>query len=194
MENGVTDRAPAQRENVAREAASDGSRSSGARLADFRAAIGRTPPPLLAVTALGVAAGVLMILAELSTITSVDVISGPETSCVAQLADPEQADRCELSGLERHGGALILVGLVAGAMAIGAGIGRSRPAAVALIAIGLLVLVLTLALDLPETDETGVIGTNFEGARGSAGPGFYMELIAGVLALAAGALRLSRRE
>ena len=35
MDNGVTDRAPAQRENLAPEAASDGSRSSGARLARF---------------------------------------------------------------------------------------------------------------------------------------------------------------
>ncbi len=194
MENGVTERAPARREEIAPDAASDGSRGSGLRLGEFRTAIGRTPPSLLAVSALGAAAAVLMIVAEFSTIASVDVTRGPETSCVAQLADPEQADRCELSGLERHGGALILVGLVALAMAVGAGIGQSRPAGLALVVIAIVVLGLTLLLDLPETDETGTIGSNFEGAQASAGTGFYLELAAGLLALAAGALRLSRRE
>ena len=188
MESGVTDRAPAQRENVAREAASDGSRGLAVRLADFRAAIGRTPPALLAVSVLGVIAAVLMIVAELSTIASVDVASG---SCeVINDSSPDIADRCRLSGLERHGGALILLGLVTFVMAAGAGVGRSRPAGVALIAIGLVVLGLTLLLDLPETDETGAIGRNFEGATGSAGTGFYLEAMAGALALAAGSLRL----
>jgi len=192
MENGVTHRAPAQRENDTREAASDGSRSSASRLVDFRAAIGRTPPPLLAVSVLGVAAGLLMILAEFSTIASVDVASG---SCeVINDSSPDIADRCELSGLERHGGALILLGLVAIAMSVGAGVGRSRPAAAALIVIGVVVMGLTFLLDLPETDETGAIGRNFEGAEGSAGTGLYLEAIAGVLAVAAGALRLTRRD
>ena len=192
MDNGVTDRAPAQRENIAREAASDGSRSSPGRLADFRAAIGRTPPVFLAVSLLGAAAGLLMIVAEFSTIASVDVASG---SCeVINDSSPDIADRCELSGLERHGGALILLGLVALAMSVGAGVGRSRPAAAALIVIGVVVLGLTFLLDLPEADETGAIGRNFEGAEGSAGPGLYLEGIAGALALAAGALGLSRRE
>ena len=194
MENGVTDRAPAREEEIAPDAASDGSRGSGLRLGEFRAAIGRTPPLLLAITVIGATAAALMIAAEFSTIASVDVTRGPETSCVAQLADREQADRCELSGLERHGGALILVGLVALAMAVGAGIGGSRPAGFALVVIGIVVLGLTLLLDLPETDETGAIGSNFEGAEASAGTGFYLELVAGLLALGAGALRLSRRE
>ena len=79
-------------------------------------------------------------------------------------------------------------------MAVGAGIGGSRPAGAALVAIGVLVLALGLFLDLPEVDETGAIGRNFEGAKGSPGPGLCLELIAGALALAAGALRLSQRE
>jgi hypothetical protein len=194
MENGVTERAPAREEEIAPDAASDGSRGFGLRLGEFRTAIGRTPTRLLVVSALGAAAAVLMIVAELSTIASVDVIEGPETSCVAQLADREQADRCELSGLERHGGALILLGLVTFLMAIGAGVGASRPAAMALVLIGIVVLGLTLLLDLPKTDDTGAIGSNFEGAEASPGTGFYMELAAGLLALGAGALRLSRRE
>ena len=192
MDNGVTDRAPAREKNLAPEAASDGSRSSGSRLGDFRAAIGRTPPELLAVTVVGIAAGLLMILAEFSDIASVDVARG---SCrVINDSSPEIADRCDLSGLERHGGALILLGLVTFAMAIGAGVGGSRPAATALIVIGLVVLGITLLLDLPETDETGAIGRNFEGAKGTAEVGLYFELAAGLLAIAAGSMRLTRRE
>jgi hypothetical protein len=193
MENGVTDRAPAQGEETAPEAASDGSRSSPAGLADFRAAIGRTPGPLLAVTVAGLVAALLMIATEFSTIASVELPGG---SCATELelADPEQQDRCELSGFERHGGALILVGLICGAMALGAGVGRSRPAAAALVVIGALVLAIGLFLDLPETDETGQIGPNFEGASGTAEAGLYMELLAGALALGAGAFRLTRRE
>ena len=193
MENGVTERAPARGEEIAPDAASDGSRGLGLRPGEFRTAIGRTPPFLLAVTVAGLVAGVLMIATEFSTIATVDLPGG---SCATELelADPSQQDRCELSGFERHGGAFILLGLIAAAMALGAGIGGSRPAAAALVVIGLVVLALTLFLDLPETDETGQIGPNFEGAEGSAGAGLYLELAAGLLALGAGSLRLSRRE
>jgi hypothetical protein len=132
-------------------------------------------------------AGLLLVLTEFSTIASVDVASG---SCeVINDASPENADRCELSGFERHGGSFILLGILAAAMAWGAGIGGSRPAAVALIAVGLLVLAWSLALDLPETDEEGILRT-YEGARGSAGAGLTIELVAGGLALAAGACGL----
>jgi hypothetical protein len=193
MENGVTERAPAREGEIAPDAASDGSRGTGLRLREFRAAIGRTPPLLLLVSALGLVAAVLMIATEFSTIASVELPGG---SCATELelADPEQQDRCELSGFERHGGALILLGLICGAMAIGAGVGGSRPAAAALVTIGVVVLAIGLFLDLPETDETGAIGPNFEGASGSAGTGLYLELIAGGLALGAGLLRLMGRE
>lgn len=193
MDNGVTDRAPAQREKGAREAASDGSRSSAARVGDFRAAIRRTPPELLAVAVVGLAAGLLMVLTEFSTIASIE-LTGLDESCETQLVDPEQRDRCSLSGFDRHGGAFILLGLITAVMAVGASVGRSRPAATALIIIGMIVLALTLLRDLPQTNETGAIGTDFEGAEASAGIGFYFELVAGLLAIAAGALRLTRRE
>ena len=66
-----------------------------------------------------------MIVAEFSTIASVDVASG---SCeVINDSSPDIADRCELSGFERHGGALILLGLVALAMAVGAGSAARAP-------------------------------------------------------------------
>jgi hypothetical protein len=141
--------------------------------------------------AIGLTAAVLLVATEFSTVASVDVASG---SCeVIQDTDPDLADRCELSGFERNGGALLLVAVLVGAMAWGAGAGGSRPAAIALIGIGLAVLAWSLLVDLPVTDETGALGSSFEGARGQAGAGLTLEILAGVLAIAAGALRLLGR-
>ena len=79
---------------------------------------------------------------------------------------------------------------LAGAMAWGAGIGGSRPAAVTLAVVGVAVLAWALLVDLPETNETGVLGQNFEGATAAAEAGLTIEIVAGALALAAGAVRL----
>jgi hypothetical protein len=75
-------------------------------------------------------------------------------------------------------------------MAVGAGLGGSRPAGMALIGAGVLVLVITLAFDLPDTTRTGEVGSSFASAEAVKGPAFWFELVAGVLAVAAGVLRL----
>jgi hypothetical protein len=148
--------------------------------------------PALAVFLAGALAGLLLILSEFTTIASVDVAHG---SCeVINDTNRSIADRCSLTGLERHGGAFLLFGVLAVAMAWGAGIGGSRPAAVALAAIGAAVIIWSLALDLPQTNDTGAIGRNFADAKASAGPGLYLELLGGALAMAAGSLRLLQRE
>jgi hypothetical protein len=140
------------------------------------------------VTAL--AAGALMLLTEFTTVISIDVAAG---SCESIYdTDPELADSCVQKGFERHGAALILLGLLTFAMGSGAAFGRSRPAAVALIAIGVIVLGLALLRDLPASDDTGLIGRRYAEAEATAGIGLTFELIAGVLAIAAGALRLIR--
>jgi hypothetical protein len=142
------------------------------------------------VVAAGALAGLLMIVTEFLTVASVDVASG---SCeVITDTSPEVADRCFLSGFERHGGALILLGAVTLFMAWGAGVGASRPAALALIGLGAVVLLWALLLDLPTTNDTGGIGPLYANAEAMAGPGLFTELIAGALAVAAGALRLLR--
>jgi hypothetical protein len=144
----------------------------------------------IGVAATGALAALLLLLTEFLTVASVDVASG---SCeVINDSNPALADRCALSGFERHGGAFILLGLLVLAMALGAGAGRSRPAAVALVAIGIVVIVLALALDLPQAHQTGAIGRDFEGATGHAGPGLYAEILAALLAIGAGAVRLLR--
>jgi hypothetical protein len=132
-----------------------------------------------------------MIVSELTTVASVDVAKG---SCeVINDANPSLADRCSLSGLERHGGALILIGLLTLLMAWGAGLGDSRPAGGALVIAGALVLGIGILSDIPVAGDTGAIGRNFEGAKAMAGPGLYLELAGGALALLAGLARLFRR-
>jgi hypothetical protein len=128
------------------------------------------------------------VVGEFTTVASVDVASG---SCdVITESDPELADRCRLSGFERHGGAFLLLGLLSFAMAWGAGVGGSRPAAAALLAVGVLVLFWGLVFDVPEASETGAIGPRYQGAKASPGIALFLELAAGLLAVAASGLRL----
>jgi hypothetical protein len=143
-----------------------------------------------AIVAAAVVAAILMVLTEFLTVASVDVASG---SCeVIVETDPEIADRCALSGFERHGGALILLAGMTLVMAWGAGVGGSRPAAFALMGLGGVVLIWALLVDLPATNDTGGIGPLYANAEANTGPGLYTELAAGLLAAATGALRLLR--
>ena len=171
-----------------REATVDSSRGSRTRIAALGAELRRSGGVARAIVAMALVAGLLMIATEPLTVASVDVASG---SCaVINDSNPELADRCKLSGFERHGGALILIGVLTATMGVGAGLGRSRPAAYALLSAAAVVLAFGLAADLPEAGRTGAIGRDFEGATASPGPGLFTELIGGALAAAAGALRL----
>ena len=92
----------------------------------------------------------------------------------------------ELSGWERHGPALIVIGAFALVMLLGA-VRGARPAMVAVFACGLAALVVALGLDLPHLDDTGQVGRLYTDA--SAGPevGFWLEVAGGVLLVLAGA-------
>jgi hypothetical protein len=167
-----------------RETIRDGSR----HLEAFRALLRAAGPLAIGITAAGLVAAVLLVVTEFSVIASVDVASG---SCqVIQDTNPELADRCELTGFERNGGSFLLLAALAAVMAWGAGIGGSRPAAVALVVVGVIVLAWALLIDLPETNETGALGRNFEGATAAAESGLTLEIVGGALALLAGGLRL----
>jgi hypothetical protein len=173
---------------VAREATDDGSRHQALSTGRFSG----STPLAIGIVALSLIAAVLLLASEFSTVASVDVASG---SCaVINDTDPALADRCELSGFERNGGAFILVGVFTVAMGVGAGFGRSRPAAVALLCIGVAILLWALLVDLPVTKETGALGESFEGARAEAGTGLWLEMFAALLAAMAGALRLLAHE
>ena len=133
----------------------------------------------------GVAAGVMAIVSEFSTISYVTVV----TATCEDLADPRLADRCHLDGAERHSWSFALLGFFACLMAWGATVGRSRPAAAALVVVGLVILVLGFARDLGEASKTGLIGEAYE-ATAHKGTGLWLVLASGVLLVVVGAVAL----
>jgi hypothetical protein len=140
---------------------------------------------------LAVVAALLLLGAELTTIAAVSVDG--ESCEVINDAAPELADRCSLSGWERHGGALLLLALAAAGAALAARAGAVGAAGAVLLAVGGVTLGITLIGDLPITNDTGAVGLDFDNATGSAGLGFYLELLGGVLCLVGAALALSPR-
>ena len=155
-------------------------RNLAARVADALRGLGALP---LLILVLGVAGGILMIVAELSTVVRVDVLTA---GTCEEIADSSLRDSCDTSGLEQHGGAFILLGLAAIAMALGASRRASRPAALALIAIGAIVIAISLLRDVPKANETGRVGLQFEAAEAKPGRGLYLEFVGGGLVLLAG--------
>ena len=133
--------------------------------------------------ALGLAAGVLLIVTEFSRISYVTTI----TASCDDFADPKLRDSCLTVGHESHHWALALLGLFVILMAFGAAAGGSRPAAVALIVAGAAGLAITLLHDLPKTDDKGAVGVAFAAGEAHKGTGFWLELVGSSLALAAGA-------
>jgi hypothetical protein len=131
-----------------------------------------------------------MVLAEVANIVVVD-ISG--VGCEDEITDPATAEDCEITGGDQHSFALVPLAILTAIMAVGAGLGGSRPAAFALLGAGVIVLLITLIGDLPDTTKTGEVGSNFTAAEAGKGTGFWFELVAGALAVAAGALRLFNR-
>jgi len=154
-----------------------------ARFARMRKARGNRRLVLL-VPALALVGGVLLIVAELSNLVTIDVQT---TGTCEELADPEAVEACSVSGFEQHGGALVLLGVVALVMALGAARGAGRLAAFALLMIAAVVLAFALLRDLPKTGETGLIGMSYEAAKASAGPALLLEIAGAALCALAGA-------
>lgn len=147
-------------------------------------------PVAIAVAVTAFVAGALMLVTLVSTVVSVDLRN---TSCeVIYDSSPKLADDCSQTGLERSSVALLLLGLLTFAMGSGAAFGRSRPAALALMGVGAVALLIALAFDLPASDDTGLIGRDYDQASASAGIGLWLEFAGGLLAVAAGALRVAR--
>jgi hypothetical protein len=147
-------------------------------------------PVAIGVAVAALAAALLMLLTEVSTVISIDVAVGSCDSIYD--TNPDLADDCQQTGFERSSVALLLLALLTLAMGAGAAFGRSRPAAVALIGIGVVVLGIALLVDLPASDDTGLIGRRYAAAEATAGTGLWLEVVAGALAVVAGLLRLLR--
>ncbi len=156
------------------------------------AAVFRSAGPLaLAITVLGTIGAALILLTEFSTIFSVDVLT---SGTCQEIADPAARDACQTSGFEQHGGAFLLLGVLALVMTLGAGRGRSKPAATALVAVGAVVLAFALGRDLPKSNDTGLVGIQYEQAKAGPRSGLYLEIVGGLLCVGAGVLRLASRQ
>ena len=82
-----------------------------------------------------------------------------------------------------HGYALLIIGLAMVPMAIGAVRGGSRPAAIALLVLSLIALFVALGIDLPDLNETGLIGRTYDQAQARPRVGFLVETVGATLAL-----------
>lgn len=91
------------------------------------------------------------------------------------------------SGYDRHSVALILLAVFAAVMVLGA-LRGAQPAMLALAAAGVAVLLISILGDLPHLDDTGVWpqSDSYEDAAASAGVGYYLETLSGVLMLLVG--------
>jgi hypothetical protein len=94
-----------------------------------------------------------------------------------------------------HGYALLVIGLALVPMAWGALRGGSRPAAIACLVLALIALFVALAIDLPDLNETGLIGRTYDQAQARPRVGFFIETLGATLALlgSIGALVLRER-
>lgn len=147
-----------------------------------RARPGRRPLPRsadalrYALLALSLAGAVLLVVAELSPLLDIRT----ETRVVQTVG-----------GGSHHAYALVLVGLLAGGLALAGFLGASRPALAALGLLGLAVAAFALLGDGPDVRATGVL-RGFVDAAASARIGFYLETLGGALLLVGGGVGLLR--
>ena len=103
--------------------------------------------------------------------------------------DPEV---CVTTGGDAHSHVLWLIAVAVLVFALGAAAGRSRPASIALAACGVVVLVIALGFDMPKLDETRDLETLYTDVKAHTGGAFRLEIVGGVLAIAAGLAGLTR--
>jgi hypothetical protein len=124
----------------------------------------------------GVVGGLLLVLATNATIIQINIGTTGETASGIDTA---------LSGADRHGPALIVIGVFAMVMLAGA-VQGARPAMLALAASGVVVLVLSIVSDARNIDDTGALRELYSGTIAGAGNGFYYETLGGALLLICG--------
>ena len=82
-----------------------------------------------------------------------------------------------------HAYALLVVGVALVPMSIGAVRGGSRPAAIATLVLALVAVAIALIVDLPDLNETGLIGRTYDQAQARPQAGFFVETVGATLAL-----------
>ena len=93
-----------------------------------------------------------------------------------------------------HGYALLVIGLALIPMAWGAVMGRSKPAAIAALVLSVIALFVALGIDLPDLNETGLIGRTYDQAQARPRVGFFVETLGATLALLGSIGALAFRE
>jgi hypothetical protein len=134
-------------------------------------------PLRIALLALPLAGAALLIAAEFSTLYDVRVVT----------AVPEGGS---FSAGGHHGYALGVMAVGIAVMALGAVLGGSRPAAGAVLVFAVAALAIAMLVDLPDVNETGLIGRTYDAAEAEPRAGLYLEIAGGCAALAGGALIL----
>jgi hypothetical protein len=124
---------------------------------------------LLGLTAIG--GSVLLIVAEFTAIYEIKAVTAVVDS---------------VTGYDRHGIALALLGVAALPMLVGAVRRGSRPATVALAALGAIALLIAVVADVPDIHQTGVVGEQYDQAVANAAIGLYLETLGGALLVVAG--------
>jgi hypothetical protein len=140
----------------------------------FRRGHGRPSRAALALVGLSVIAAVLLVV---STFLNLYTVGTGVTTLR------------EFTGFDHHNVAMLLLGVAALPMAVGAARG-ARPAMFALSALGVVVFVVAFTVDLPAALDEGLLAVSYEGAEAKPAIGFYLESLAGAMLLAAGGLLL----
>ncbi len=171
------------------EAANDASRGDGTRTGSAGGGFGartRAAGPfgwvLLALTFVACA---LLLVADFSTISY-------RTIGIGACSTRENPGVCSTVAHAQHGYALVILGLLALVMGVGASVGRSRAAALAIVAIGATVLGIAIAGDYPTRDDQRGLDARYSDVAGHLGAAFKLELVGGVLLVLTGGLALAR--
>ena len=139
---------------------------------------GRLTSLLLALLLLGAA---LMIVAEFLPLYEIRVVT----------AVPKGGHH---SVGAHHGYALLVIGLALIPMSWGAVKGGSKPAAIAALVLSVIALFVALGIDLPDLNETGLIGRTYDQAQARPRVGFFVETLGATLALLGSIGALAFRE
>ena len=162
----------------AREASNDHSTGSAPSRRGSRRLGEGQPPIRLALAALAAVAAVLLLVSEFLPLYKV-------------LVGALETERRSEVGWRNHAFAMLLLGLAAVPMLLGA-LRGARPAMWALAGIGVVVILIALTVDLSAARESGTLreSVSYEDARAKPAIGFYLETLGGVLLLLAGGLML----
>jgi hypothetical protein len=140
-----------------------------------RASSGLVLTVRLVPAALGLAGAVLLLVASFATVIEITV------GTTSKVVDADTAQ----SGWDRHGPALILLGLLALWLLV-VGLRGARVALTGLIVVGVAALAIAWAWDRPHVHDTGSVGDVYADATADPGTGYYLETLGGALLLLAG--------